>query len=160
MSGPELIREEGAFRGGRRQIRVPILERRAFRHVHHAMVSAVSAAARGQARLRTGRNERHERPEPVQENETNTHDTTHGAPSYPEIKSKADSAYSISSRLCGPFLAERQNVLLVHCRRVSLPQQICTKSASVPQNRPRGRSINEGWMKGIHLVHPTHRIAR
>ena len=32
----------------------------------------------------TGRNERHQWPEPVQENETNAHDATHGTPSYPK----------------------------------------------------------------------------
>ena len=59
---------------------VTILERSALRHVHHAMVLAAPAAACGQTRLRTGRNEGHERHEPVHENETNTHDATHGAP--------------------------------------------------------------------------------
>jgi hypothetical protein len=96
MSGRELSRAVGAFRGRRRKMRVPILERSAFRHGHHAVVAAASAAARGQTRLRTGRNERQHRPEPVQENETNAHDATHGVPSYPEIHSKGnlDSAYS------------------------------------------------------------------
>jgi hypothetical protein len=75
-------------------MRVTILKRRTFRHVHHAMVLAAPAAARGQARLCTGWNERHQRPQPVQKNETNAHDATHGAPSYTEIQSEPDSAYS------------------------------------------------------------------
>ena len=94
MSCLGLNRKAGAFRGGRRPMRVTILKRRTFRHVHHAMVLAAPAAARGQARLCTGWNERHQRPQPVQKNETNAHDATHGAPSYTEIQSEPDSAYS------------------------------------------------------------------
>jgi DNA-binding LacI/PurR family transcriptional regulator len=94
-------------------MRVTIVEGSAPRHVHHAMVLAAPAAARGQTRLRTGRNERHQRPEPVQENEANTHDATHGAPFTP--KSNRNQTRHIlcfyqtpSAFLCGTSkLAER-----------------------------------------------------
>ena len=79
MSGLELNWAVWAFGRRGRKVRVSIRVRSALAHVHCAVVAAAPAAARGQARLSTGRNQGHDRPKPVQENETNAHDATHGA---------------------------------------------------------------------------------
>jgi hypothetical protein len=94
---------------------VPITKRSSFRHVHHAMVAATPAAARGQTRLRTGRNERYQRPEPVQEDEANTRNATHGAPTYREVRSNLDLCLGYSQ-----FLPQSRSVVLRNVKDFNL----------------------------------------
>ena len=113
MSGCELSGAVWAFRRGRRKMRVPILERGALARVHHAVVAAASAAARGQTRLRTGRNERQHRPEPVQEKETNAHSAPHSAriPRSPFETESGLGLPALLSKFRGLGLAQRQSII-------------------------------------------------
>lgn len=72
-----------AFRRERGGVCACALEGGAFHSAHRAVVGSPFAAACGQARLRTGRNDLHDRPQAVQENEANAHNPAHGAPLMP-----------------------------------------------------------------------------